>query len=65
MIMLNHRLYPYKDGMTVQSLMKEKDFVFPHIIVKINGKIVCDEDWTKTPITDEDDVIMLHVFGGG
>jgi sulfur carrier protein len=65
MITLNNRPYPYTEGMTVKSLMDENNFVFKEIIVNINGEIIREEDWLTTPISDGDDVKMIHVFGGG
>lgn len=65
MIMLNNQPYPFRAGLTVRSLMDEKGFVFQDIVVKINDKVIRDEDWSRTPIADGDDVKMLHIFGGG
>ncbi len=65
MIELNHRAYPYQAGMTVASLMAENNFVFNDIIVKINGNIIEDELWPNTNIADNDDVEIIHIFGGG
>ncbi|MBQ6808393.1 MAG: sulfur carrier protein ThiS [Firmicutes bacterium] len=65
MIKLNNRDYPYREGLTVRSLMDENGFVFQDIVVKINGKVVRDEAWSSTVIHDEDDVQMIHIFGGG
>lgn len=65
MIKLNNRDYPYREGLTVRSLMDENGFVFQDIVVKINGKVVRDEAWFSTVIHDEDDVQMIHIFGGG
>lgn len=64
-IELNHRPYPYRDGMTVGSLMKENNFVFNHIIVKINGVIIEEEQWPQAAINEADQVEIIHVFGGG
>ncbi|MCL2496610.1 MAG: sulfur carrier protein ThiS [Clostridiales bacterium] len=64
-IELNHRPYPYLSGMTVGSLMAENGFVFNHIIVKINGKIIEEEKWPAAAINEADKVEIIHVFGGG
>ena len=65
MIRLNNNPYPYREGMTVRSVMEEKGFVFQDIVVKINGQVIRDEAWYSTAIHDEDDVQMIHIFGGG
>ena len=64
-IILNHRIYLYRDGLTVSSLMAENNFDFSHIIVKINGIVIEEDLWHNTKITAGDDVEMIHVFGGG
>ena len=64
-IELNHRPYPYREGSTVTSLMKENNFNFSHIIVKINGAIIEETAWPKTAIFGGDKVEIIHVFGGG
>jgi len=64
-IELNHLPYPYKEAMTITTLMKEKNFNFSHIIVKINGAVIEEGEWPRTAIKAEDKVEMIHVFGGG
>jgi len=64
-IQLNHRQYPYKEDMTISSLMAENNFDFPSIIVKINGALIDEDIWQKTEITAGDNVEIIHIFGGG
>jgi len=64
-ITLNNRSYPYSAGMTISSLMAENNFDFPSIIVKINGDLINDEDWQSTPVSTDDNVEIIHIFGGG
>ena len=64
-IQLNNRPYPFKDGATITSLMKENNFDFPSIIVKINGKLIHEDDWPATPVNAGDNVEIIHIFGGG
>jgi len=64
-ITLNHRPYPYKDGLTVTTLMAENHFQFSHIIVKINGAIIEEGEWPHAAIAAGDNVEIIHVFGGG
>ncbi len=65
MITLNNRPYPYEGGMTVASLMSDNNFVFHDIIIKVNGRLIRDEERETTSISDGDQVQMIHVFGGG
>jgi len=64
-IELNHRPYPYREGLTVSALMAENSYFFSHIIVKINGAVIEEETWPEAEIAAGDDVEMIHVFGGG
>jgi len=64
-IELNHRTYPYREGMTISSLMAENSFDFAGIIVKINGAVIEDSVWQETQVSPGDNVEIIHVFGGG
>jgi thiamine biosynthesis protein ThiS len=62
---LNHRAYPFREGMTVHSVMVENNFDFVGIIVKINGMLIEEEVWKYAAITAGDNVEIIHIFGGG
>jgi len=64
-IKLNHRKYPWREGATVSTVMAENNFSFTNIIVLINGALIEEEAWTRTPIAAGDKVEMIHIFGGG
>ena len=64
-IQLNHRPYPHREGATVATLMAENKFKFSHIIVKINSKVIEEENWQTEKIAAGDNVEIIHVFGGG
>jgi thiamine biosynthesis protein ThiS len=51
--------------MTVRNLLDEKQFTFRHIIVRVNGEFVSEEDYDKWLIQDGDDVLVLHLMAGG
>lgn len=65
MITVNTEAYLWHPGMTVRSLLDEKVFTFRHIIVRVNGEFVPEENYEKFAIHDEDDVIVLHLMAGG
>jgi len=64
-IELNHRPYPYREGLTVSALMAENNFDFVHIIVKINGVVMEEDLWPDTVVSAGDKIEMIHIFGGG
>jgi len=45
--------------------MAENNFEFSHIIVKINGAVIEEELWQSKIIAANDDVEIIHIFGGG
>ena len=51
--------------MTIKSLLEEKNYVFPMLIVKLNGRVVEDDDFAVTEVSDGDNVMAIHVFAGG
>ena len=65
MLMINNSEHPFREGITIKTVMEEKGFVFHRIIVKLNGRVIEDADYGSTLLSDGDDVRAIHVFGGG
>ena len=65
MIKVNTEAFPWHPGITVRNLLDEKLFTFRHIIVRVNGEYVPEEDYETQRIQDEDDVFVLHLMAGG
>ena len=65
MLTVNNSEHPFHDNMTIKTLMDEKGFVFHRIIVKLNGNLVEDADYTGTMLKDGDNVEAIHIFAGG
>ena len=65
MITVNNTDHPYSSGMTIASLLEEKNFVFPLLVVKLNGRIVEDADFAVTAVNDGDNVMVMHLLAGG
>ena len=51
--------------MSVEQLLKIKNFTFPMIIIKINGKLIKKENYSDSIVKDGDDVTALHLISGG
>lgn len=64
-IKLNGRDFLWEEGMTIEDIMNKNKFIFPKIIVKINGKHIEKEDYSTTIVNDGDDVQMIHLLAGG
>ena len=65
MLTVNHTEHPFREGMTIKTLMEEKGYVFHRIIVKVNGHLVEDNSYAGTSLQDGDNVEAIHVFAGG
>ncbi|MGB4437786.1 MAG: sulfur carrier protein ThiS [Sedimentibacter sp.] len=65
MIKVNNRDFQWEHGMTVEDILKLKNYTWKKIIVKVNGIHVEEEDYKVTVINDGDDVQMLHLLAGG
>ena len=65
MIKINTEDSPWHPGMNVRVLLDEKLFTFRHIIVRVNGEFVPEDEYEKQLIQDGDDVLVLHLMAGG
>ena len=65
MITVNTREQAYQAGMTVRDLLDRNQYTFRHIIVRVNGEYVPEEQYDKAPVRDGDDVLVLHLMAGG
>ena len=65
MIKVNTEDYPWTRPLSVQELLDEKGYIFPHIVVRINGQYVEEDDYPKQLVQDGDDVLVLHLMAGG
>ncbi len=54
-----------RDQLTVNELLKVKNFSFKMLVVKINGQLVKKSDYDQAMIGDGDDVMVLHLISGG
>ncbi len=66
-IILNNRdeIFEGHTEISVEELLKLKNFTFPMIIVKINGKLIKKPDYPVSMIRSGDDVAAVHLISGG
>ena len=65
MIKVNTEDHPWTKLLSVQELLDEKGYIFPHIVVRINGEYIEEDDYHKRLVQDGDDVLVLHLMAGG
>jgi len=51
--------------LSVSEIMRRRRYTFPHIITRINGKIVNREDRDATLVREGDDLEVYHLISGG
>jgi sulfur carrier protein len=65
MIKVNGLDFPWAEDLSVNKLLKEKNYTFPSIVVKINDQVIDPEDFEITFIANGDDVKVIHLITGG
>jgi len=51
--------------LTVEQLLKIKNFTFKMLVVKVNDKVIRRDDYKTTPIYEGDVVAVVHLISGG
>lgn len=63
---LNNRLESIEyETISIEELIKLKNFTFKLLVTKINGTLVKKENRTSSFVKDGDDVLILHLISGG
>lgn len=65
MIKVNGNSVDFVANETVSELFKRMRYVFPNVVVKINGKLVKRTDFKDTIVPDKSDVSVIHMISGG
>jgi len=65
-ITLNNRTEQFDDAkLTVNDLIKKKNFTFKLLVTKVNGKLVKRDERDDVWVADGDAVEILHLISGG
>jgi thiamine biosynthesis protein ThiS len=65
-ILLNNNPEEFSvEVMTVNDLLKLKNFTFKMLVIKINGTLVKKTEYGTSQIHEGDDVHVLHLISGG
>ncbi len=65
MIIVNGEQTEWSRGKTVSDVIKEKNYIFPLLIARINGKLIPRDEYDSTVIPDEATVDIIHLMSGG
>ncbi|MBC8448194.1 MAG: sulfur carrier protein ThiS [Chloroflexi bacterium] len=55
----------WREGLTVEGLLKALGFTYPLVVVSVNGQLVSREAYPTFPVADEAEVKVLHMVAGG
>jgi thiamine biosynthesis protein ThiS len=65
MIEVNGKTVEHDGPISVASLLERMGFVWPMIVVRLNGKLVKRERYKDTQVSDGDTVDVIHMMSGG
>ena len=57
--------HPWREGITITDVLREKTFTFPMKVIHVNEKLVKKADWGTTILHDGDVVQVVHLVSGG
>jgi len=64
-IKVNGKNVDFVEYETVSGLLKRMKYVFPNVVVKVNGELVKRTDFAHTIIADKSEVSVIHMISGG
>ena len=64
-IVVNGDPIGWRDGMTVRDALRAKNYVFPLVIVTVDGTLVPRGSYDSTPVPSGADVKVVHLISGG
>ncbi len=65
MINVNGEQLEWSPGKTVSDVIKEKNYIFPLLIARINGKLIPRDEYDSAVIPDKATVDIIHLMSGG
>lgn len=64
-ILFNGKEIMTEDGMTIASLLEQRQLKPETVIVELNYELVKKEKWSDTPLKENDSIEVLRFVGGG
>jgi len=65
MIKVNGENTDWSGGKTVSDVIREKNYLFPLLIVRIDGKLIQRDSYNITEVPDGSIVDIIHLMSGG
>jgi sulfur carrier protein len=64
-IEVNGKSVDFVENETVKDLLNRMRYVFPNVVVKINGELVKRTDFADTLVPDDSKISVIHMISGG
>ena len=65
MILVNGDKFPWFEGITVRDVIREKNYIFPLLVVRINGELIRRTEYDSATIPDSASLDIIHLISGG
>lgn len=65
MIEVNGEPLEWQEGLTVRGVLRARKYLFPLLIVSIDGQLVRRQDYDATVVPDGSTVKVVHLMSGG
>ncbi len=53
------------EQLTINELLKAKNFTFKMLVIKVNNQLVKKSEYDSTLVKEGDNVMVLHLISGG
>jgi sulfur carrier protein len=53
------------ESLTIRDILRIKNFTFPNLVVKINGKLIRKPEYDSAMVQEGDKVEIIHLISGG
>jgi len=64
-ITVNGDPHPWREGLTVADVLRERNFVFPLLVVSVDGVHVPRDGYAATLVPPGSVVVVTHLVSGG
>lgn len=65
MILVNGDPMEWSPEMTVRDVIRERNYLFPLLVVRINGELVPRDRYDSVTVPEGAEVDVIHLMSGG
>ena len=64
-VLVNGEPFPFREGLTIGEILKERRYSYALKTVFLNGKPLKRETQDAVPVKDGDEINVIHLMSGG